>query len=88
MAHTETVSKLKDVVIDEMATPSVKSDEDDCYYIFVRVYDPDVRLAMLLCYKPIDNRHTLILYRERSSGIVILCPVSCPQKLCPCMCMQ
>ena len=32
MEHTEAVSKLKDVVIDEMATPSVKSDEDDCYY--------------------------------------------------------
>ena len=57
MAHTEAVSKLKDVyvVIDEMATPSVKPDEDDCYYVFVRVYAHDVRLAMLLCYKPIDN---------------------------------
>ena len=78
MAHTEAVSKLKDVVIDEMATPSVKPDEDDYCYVFVRVYAPDVRLAMLLCYEPIDNRHAN-LYRERSSGIVILCPVSCPQ---------
>ena len=45
MAHSEAVSKLRDVVIDEMATPSVKPDEDYCYYVFVRVYAPDVRLA-------------------------------------------
>ena len=50
MAHTEAVSKLKDIVIDEMATPSEKPDEDDCYYVFVRVYAHDVRLAMLLCH--------------------------------------
>ena len=44
MAHTEAVSKLKDVVIDEMATPRVKPDENDCYYVFIRVYAPNVRL--------------------------------------------
>ena len=50
MAHTEAVSKLKDVVIDEMTTPSEKPDEDDCYYIFIRVYAPNVRLTQLVCH--------------------------------------
>ena len=50
MAHTEDARKLKDVVINEMATPSVKPDEDDCYYVFVRVYAPNVRLTQLVCH--------------------------------------
>ena len=50
MAHTEDASKLKDVVIDEMATPSVRPDKDDCFYIFVRVYAPNVRHTQLVCH--------------------------------------
>ena len=50
MAHTEDASKLKDVVIDEMATPSVRPDEEDYYYVFIRVYTPNVRLTQLVCH--------------------------------------
>ena len=48
MVHTEEdASKLlveQDLVINEMATPSVKLDENDCHYVFIRLYAPDVRL--------------------------------------------
>ena len=44
MAHTEDASKLLVAKDLEMATPSLELDEDDCYYIFIRLYAPDVRL--------------------------------------------
>ena len=47
MVHTEDASKLlveQDLIINEIATPSVELDENDCYYIFIRLYAPDVRL--------------------------------------------
>jgi hypothetical protein len=47
VAHSENASKLKDVVIDEVATPNVKPDKDDCFYVFIRVYAPNVRFAQL-----------------------------------------
>ncbi len=48
MAHSEDASKLKDVVIDEVATPNLKPDKDDCYYVVIRVYAPNVRFAQLV----------------------------------------
>ena len=48
MAHIEDASKLlteKDVLLTELATPSVELDKDDCYYAFIRLYAPDVRLV-------------------------------------------
>ena len=51
MAHIEDASKLlteKDVLLTELATPGVELDEDDCYYTFIRLYAPDVRLVQTL----------------------------------------
>ena len=50
VVHTGDARKLlvtQELVINEVANPSVQLDEDDCYYIFIRLYAPSVRHRFL-----------------------------------------
>ena len=67
MAQVEDASKLltdKEILITELATPSVELDEDEnCYYAFIYLYAPDERLVQ-------SHSHNII------SIITMLCAIS------------
>lgn len=64
MVHTEHASKLLVAKDLEMATPSVKLDKDDCCYIFIRLYTPDVRLISDDKYPALVNNQCDTIYNS------------------------